>query len=156
MSPDSLLPPTATIELIKTKRNRPCYQSIFDHLRKEPQFKAMNMENLCPVIDSMISDSILIRTGNQDKESFKVSVQKSNPLLRQLQVDNEGLSQLAPPPTPRLRTITKTPITQTPITKTPITKTPITQTLIMKTALMKNHVMKMIWLIHLANPCFHW
>ena len=44
---------------IKANRNRPCYQSIYDHLRKTEQYQRIDIFlDLVPFIDTMVSDGI--------------------------------------------------------------------------------------------------
>ena len=48
------------VSQIKVNRNRPCYQSIYDHLRRIEQYQGIDKNSdLVPFIDSMVSDGHL-------------------------------------------------------------------------------------------------
>ena len=60
------------ITQIKTNRNRPSYQNIYDHLKRNQQYQGLNIDSdLIPFIDTMVSDGHIRNTG-RDKESFSV------------------------------------------------------------------------------------
>ena len=65
---------------IKSKRNRPCYDSIHHHLHRDVQYKGMEKNDLCPFIDTMVSDGYLVNIGTGTNESFKV-VEKEAPVV---------------------------------------------------------------------------
>ena len=57
---------------IKRNRNRPCYQSIHDHLKRDMQYQEIDKNSvLIPFIDNMVNDGHLKNTG-REKESFLV------------------------------------------------------------------------------------
>ena len=57
---------------IKTNRNRASYDSIYDHLRRDAQYRELDKNSdVIPFIDTMVSDGHLSNTG-REKESFAV------------------------------------------------------------------------------------
>ena len=63
---------------IKQSRNRPCYQSIHDQLKRDAQYQDIDKNSdLIPFINQMVSDGHLKNTG-REKESFSVITELSS------------------------------------------------------------------------------
>ena len=68
----------AIVKQIKVNRNRPCYQSIYDYLKRDPQYREIDKDSdLIPFIHTMVSDGQLCNTG-KEKESFSVVSETSS------------------------------------------------------------------------------
>ena len=60
------------VSQIKSHRNRPSYQNIYDNLKKDDKYREIDKNSdLIPFIDSMVSEGHLLNTG-KEKESFSV------------------------------------------------------------------------------------
>ena len=60
------------VKQIKTNRNRPSYQNIYDHLTRDTQYQALEKNaDVIPLFDTMVSDGFLSNIG-REKESFAV------------------------------------------------------------------------------------
>lgn len=60
------------IDVVKNRRNRPCYQSIHEHITRELQYRDISKEELRQHINNLLKDNIIRNVGTEDKESYRM------------------------------------------------------------------------------------